>query len=45
MSYDVIQLSARLTTLINDDDGFRRLVSLSGSAAQTIVDLLHSVRS
>jgi hypothetical protein len=44
MSYDVIELSARLTVMIKDDDGFRELVSLSGSAAQAIVDLLHGVR-
>ena len=44
MSYDVIELSARLTALIDDDNGFRELVSLKGSAAQYVVDLLHTVR-
>ena len=34
-----------MATVINDDDGFGRVVSLSGSAAQSLVNLLQAVCS
>jgi hypothetical protein len=45
MAYDTIGLSARLAAVIDDDDGFRSLVSLRSAAAQSFVNLLQAVRS
>ncbi|KIM87637.1 hypothetical protein PILCRDRAFT_815214 [Piloderma croceum F 1598] len=42
VAYDVIGLSARLTTLISNGDEFKKLVSLTGSAAQSVINLLQA---
>jgi hypothetical protein len=44
MAYDIIDLSARLMVIVNDDDGFDAMMNLSFQEGQSLVNLLQAVR-
>jgi hypothetical protein len=44
MVYDIIDLSARLTVIVNDDDGFMAMMNLSPAEGHSLVNLLQAVR-
>ncbi|KIM74323.1 hypothetical protein PILCRDRAFT_706883 [Piloderma croceum F 1598] len=42
MAYDIIDLSARLTVIVNDDDGFVAMINLPPAEGHSLVNLLQA---